>query len=74
MSLSMRVNPKVERLAKSDHRHESRCSDAGCELLATHLVSAQEFSNGTLMAPSQRLCCRQHAEQFAAESRIPMPS
>jgi hypothetical protein len=70
----MRVNPKVERLAKSDHRHEARCADPGCELFATHVVSDQEFNNGILTAPSQRLYCRQHAERFAAECRIPMPA
>jgi hypothetical protein len=70
----MRVNSKVERLAKSDQRHDSRCAETGCEQSATHVVSDQEFSNGTLMAPAERLYCRRHAEGFAAERRIPMPA
>lgn len=74
MRLNMRVNPKVARLPKSDHRRESRCAEMGCEQFATHVASDQEISNGILMAPAERLHCRQHAERFAAEHRIPMPS
>jgi len=73
MRLNMRVNPKVERLRKSDHRRESRCIEPGCEQFATHVASDQEIGNGILMAPAERLHCRDHAEQFAAERRIPMP-
>jgi hypothetical protein len=74
MRLDMRVNSKVERLAKSDHRRESRCVEPGCDQLATHVASDQEISNGLLMTPAERLNCRHHAEQFAAEHRIPMPA
>ena len=70
----MRVNPRVLRLAKSDHRRESRCVEPGCEQLATHVTSDQEISNGILTQPAERLQCRQHAERFAAERRIPMPA
>ena len=70
----MRVNPKVERLPKSDHRRESLCNEPGCGQFATHIASDQEFSVGILMAPAERLHCRHHAEQFAAERRIPMPA
>ena len=69
----MFVNPKVERLPKSDHRRESRCNEPGCEQFATHIASDQEFGNGILMAPAERLHWRHHAEQFAAEHRIAMP-
>lgn len=69
----MRVNPRVVRLAKSDHRCESRCVEPGCEHLATHLISDQEIGNGILTPPAERLQCRHHAEEFAAEHRIPMP-
>jgi len=74
MRVNMRVNPKVERLPKSDHRRESRCIEPGCDQFATHVASDQEISNGILMAPAERLHCRHHAEQFAAECRIPMPA
>jgi len=70
----MRVNPKVERLAKSDRRRESRCIEPGCEQFATHVASDQELANGVLMTPAERLHCRNHAERFAAERRIPMPA
>jgi hypothetical protein len=70
----MRVNSKVEKLGKSDRRRESRCIEPGCEHFATHVASDQEISNGILMAPSERLHCLHHAEQFAAERRIPMPA
>jgi hypothetical protein len=74
MRVNMRVNPKVERLPKSDHRREFGCMEPGCDQLATHVTSGQEISNGILMAPAERLHCHQHAEQFAAECRIPMPA
>jgi len=70
----MHVNARIARLAKSDRRRESRCVEAACDRLATHISSDQEFSNGVLMAPAERLLCAHHAEQFAAERRIPMPS
>lgn len=70
----MRVNSKVEKLGKSDRRRESRCIEPGCEQFATHVASDQEISNGILMAPAERLHCLHHAEQFAAERRIPMPA
>jgi hypothetical protein len=74
MRPDMQVNPKVERLPKSDHRREVRCNEPGCEQFATHIVGDQEFSDGMLMEPAERLHCRHHAEQFAAERRIPMPA
>ena len=70
----MRVNAKVEKMAQSDHRRAVKCVEAGCDQLATHVTSDQEIGNGLLMAPSERLHCRRHAEQFAAEHRILMPS
>jgi len=70
----MRVNSRIERLAKSDRRRDARCVEEGCEQLATHVSSDQEISKGLLLAPSERLHCRNHAERFAAEHRIPMPS
>jgi hypothetical protein len=70
----MRVNPKVEGLPKPDHRRESRYNEPGCEQFATQIASDQEFSDGILMAPAERLHCRHHAEQFPAERRIPMPA
>jgi hypothetical protein len=70
----MRVNAKVEKMAQSDHRRAVKCVEAGCDQLATYVTSAQEIGNGLLMAPAERLHCRRHAEQFAAEHRIPMPS
>ena len=70
----MRVNAKLKRMAQSDHRRAEKCVEAGCDQLATHVVSDQEISNGLVMAPAERLHCRRHAEQFAAERRIPMPS
>jgi hypothetical protein len=73
MRLNVLVNPKVERLLQSDRRRESRCIEPGCEQFATHISSDQEISNGILTPPAERLHCRHHAEQFAAERRIPMP-
>jgi hypothetical protein len=70
----MRLNAKIERIAQSDHRRAAKCVEAGCDQLATYVVSDQEIANGLLLAPAQRLHCRRHAEQFAAEHRIPMPS
>ena len=70
----MRMNSRLVRLAKSDQRRESRCMEPGCEHLATHIASDQELANGVLLAPAERLHCRDHAERFAAERRIPMPA
>jgi hypothetical protein len=48
--------------------------EPGCEQFATHVASDQEIGNGVLMASVERLHCRNHAEQFAAERRIAMPA
>jgi hypothetical protein len=70
----MRMNSRLVRLAKSDQRRESRCMEPGCEQFATHVASDQEIVNGVLTAPAERLQCRNHAERFAAERRLPMPA
>ena len=72
--MNMRVRADIEQMDQDDVRRAVKCIEPNCGEFATFVSKDQEMTNGILMKPTERLHCRHHAEQFASDRRIPMPS